>query len=47
MMRTSLPDNDGRRYRSDRRQFSYAFHIPERRLIKERRNDVDRHSPRK
>ena len=41
MRRTSLPDNGGRRSGNDRRNFSYAFHIPERRLG-DRRSDIDR-----
>ena len=41
-----LPDNGGRRLGIDRRQFSYDFHIPERRLGKERRNGDDRRKPR-
>ena len=42
MIRTSLPDNGGRRSGSDRRVFLYAFHIPERRLLEDRRSGVDR-----
>jgi len=42
MSRTLLPDNDGRRSNYDRRQFTYALHIPERRLNKDRRSSVDR-----
>jgi len=37
-----LPDNAGRRLGIDRRQFSYDFHIPERRPGKERRSELDR-----
>jgi hypothetical protein len=37
-----LPDNGGRRLGVDRRQFSYDFHIPERRSGKERRSGFDR-----
>jgi hypothetical protein len=37
-----LPDNGGKRLGIDRRQFSYDFHIPERRLGKERRGGLDR-----
>ncbi len=37
-----LPDNGDRRSGVDRRQFSYDFHIPERRSGKERRNRIDR-----
>lgn len=35
-------DNRGRRLGVDRRQFSYDFHIPERRSGKERRSGLDR-----
>ena len=35
-------DNGGRRLGSDRRQFSYTMHIPERRSGKERRSGFDR-----
>ena len=44
MMRTSLPDNDGRRSGDDRRKFSYAMHIPERQVKKDRRVGMDRRS---
>ena len=37
-----LRDNGGRRLGIDRRQFSYDFHIPERRFGKERRSGNDR-----
>jgi len=37
-----LIDNGGRRSGSDRRQFSYAFHIPERRVSADRRLGKDR-----
>ena len=37
-----LHDNGGRRSGIERRQFSYDFHIPERRSGKERRNGNDR-----
>ncbi len=37
-----LLDNDGRRSGLDRRQFSYDFHIPERRSGKDRRSGLDR-----
>ena len=37
-----LPDNDGRRLGKERRQFSYDFHIPERRSGKDRRSGLDR-----
>lgn len=46
-MKTSiLPDNGGRRSGMDRRTFSYAVHIPERRSGKERRSGFDRRQPR-
>ncbi len=35
-------DNGGRRSGIDRRQFSYAIHIPERRSEADRRNGLDR-----
>jgi hypothetical protein len=37
-----LFDKGGRRSGIDRRRFSYAVHIPERRLIKDRRINSDR-----
>ena len=37
-----LPDNEGRRSGIERRNFSYNFHIPERRSDNERRNGKDR-----
>jgi len=37
-----LVDNGGRRSGADRRQFSYAFHIPERRISPDRRSGADR-----
>jgi len=37
-----LTDNGGRRCGTDRRQFAYAVHIPERRTGKERRDGTDR-----
>ena len=37
-----LPDNGGRRVDIDRRQFSYDFHVPERRRGKDRRGGFDR-----
>jgi hypothetical protein len=37
-----LPDKRGRRSGIERRQFSYAMHIPENRSDKERRNGKDR-----
>ena len=39
---TVLKDNGGRRLGIDRRQYSYAAHIPERRDGQERRSGVDR-----
>jgi len=42
MMRTSLPDNGGRRSGADRRQFSYGVHIPDKRLEEDRRSGTDR-----
>jgi len=46
MKRLLLKDNGGRRSGLDRRQFTYAVHIPERRSGKERRSGVDRRAPR-
>jgi hypothetical protein len=40
-MNKILQDNGGRRSGIERRQFSYHFHIPERRF-KERRSGLDR-----
>lgn len=37
-----LPDNGGRRSGTDRREFNYTSHIPERRSGKERRSGLDR-----
>jgi hypothetical protein len=37
-----VPDRDGRRLGIDRRQFTYSFHIPERRSGEDRRSGVDR-----
>ena len=42
MMNQVLIDNGGRRSGIDRRQFSYAVHIPERRTEEERRSIIDR-----
>jgi len=42
MTLSMLQDNGGRRLGLDRRQFSYDFHIPERRTGKERRSGLDR-----
>jgi hypothetical protein len=38
----NLRDNGGRRLGVDRRRFSYADHVPERRLGEERRSGQDR-----
>ena len=35
-------DNSGRRSSIDRRQFTYTVHIPERRIVSERRAEKDR-----
>jgi hypothetical protein len=40
-MKKSIMDHIERRSPGDRRQFSYAFHIPERRTGKERRNGTE------
>ena len=37
-----LTDNGGRRSGIERRQFSYDFHIPERRSGEDRRSGLDR-----
>ena len=37
-----LSDNGGKRLGVERRQFSYYFHIPERRSGEERRSGLDR-----
>lgn len=42
MDRKILLDNGGRRSRIDRRRFSYAVHIPERRSSIDRRKGLDR-----
>lgn len=42
LMTVYFRDNGGRRLGIDRRQFSYAEHIPERRSGKDRRNGLDR-----
>ncbi|MCG6909002.1 MAG: hypothetical protein LJE94_02625 [Deltaproteobacteria bacterium] len=41
MNRTSHSDNHGRRSGIDRRQFSYAAHIPERREDQDNRRSTD------
>ena len=46
-MASMVLDNDGRRSGSDRRSFSYALHVPERRVAKERRTCVDRRQNRR
>jgi len=47
-MNKILHNNGGRRSGIDRRQYSYDFHIPERRSGKERRSGLDRRiKPRK
>lgn len=43
-MISETTDNGGRRVGSDRRQFSYNGHIPERRLEEDRRGGTDRRS---
>jgi len=42
MNRTASFDNNGRRSGADRRQFTYAVHIPERRMDQNRRAMTDR-----
>ncbi len=42
MNRVAQFDNDGRRSGADRRQFSYAVYIPERRMEDNRRLMTDR-----
>jgi len=44
MNNKTLPDNDDRRSRIDRRRFSYAVYIPERRSNIDRRKGLDGHS---
>ena len=41
-----IPDNGGRRFEIERRQFSFTIHIPERRCGKDRRCDADRRNAR-
>jgi len=41
-MTSILSDNGGRRLEIDRRQFSYDYHVPERRSGKDRRSGFDR-----
>lgn len=38
----NLKDNGGRRLDIERRKFSYTGHIPERRLVEDRRGGIDR-----
>ncbi|MEN8245640.1 MAG: hypothetical protein ABFS43_12145 [Thermodesulfobacteriota bacterium] len=42
MNRAAHFDNHGRRSGADRRQFTYAVHIPERRMDQNRRSMSDR-----
>ena len=42
-----LPDNGGRRFMLERRQFTYDFHIPKRRNGEDRRSGLDRREDRK
>ena len=42
LQKMQIIDNGGRRSGADRRQFSYAFHIPERRVSSDRRSGEDR-----
>ena len=46
MKRTKLFDNGGRRSLVDRRAFSYAVHLPERRSGTDRRDGNDRRAER-
>jgi len=41
-MKEGFLDNGGRRAGVDRRDFSYAVHIPERRMTMDRRRGIDR-----
>lgn len=41
-MKHILPDNGGRRSGTERRQYSYNGHSPERRSGKDRRSGLDR-----
>jgi hypothetical protein len=45
MKTPAVHDHGGRRSGVDRRQFSYAIHIPERRSGKDRRKNWDSHVP--
>lgn len=47
MNNKTLPDNDDRRSGIDRRRFSYAVYIPERRSNIDRRKGLDEHSQQK
>ncbi|MCK4787853.1 MAG: hypothetical protein KAV87_29130 [Desulfobacteraceae bacterium] len=42
IMASFIRDNGGERLGLDRREFSYDWHIPERRSGKDRRNELDR-----
>ena len=44
-MNSMLPDNGGSRSGLNQRNFSYAVHIPERRLDRDRRSGLDRRNP--
>ncbi len=46
MSSPTIADMGGRRLGTDRRQFSYYFHIPERRSGLDRRGGVDRRGKR-
>lgn len=41
-MNIKMNDNGGRRKKTDRRQFKYTFHVPERRSGMDRRDGEDR-----
>ena len=43
-MKLNIEDNGGRRKNTDRRRFTYTFHIPERRNGADRRSGKDRRS---
>lgn len=48
LMKEGFLDNNGRRSGVDRRIFTYAVHIPERRSLVDRRSGIDRRKqPRK
>jgi hypothetical protein len=46
-MKAMPQDNGGRRFRLERREFSYTFYSPERRSDKDRRNETDRRKKQK